>query len=320
MITAKRARPCPLCGEDKPKTEFAKGGFDFARCQACSHLYIAEVLADNYHFEEEYYDDKDIEEVEAYDPRSVRGERVSRFADDLQKAFGPRKDLKILDVGCGKGWHLGMMKSLGYTDVRGVEVNKKVAQAATRLRGVPVDQGFLEEIRYPDGTYDAVFMDQVVEHLEDPRTLLKEALRILKPGGLIWVSVPNIDAWHIRLWLKENHRHFEGSKHLNYYTCATLSRLLDGVGFRVSHVKTFIEEATVQRVKGVLTSPTDFESTAVRKQKAASGAKKSMPAMKPGKAKSALHLAFAPVNALLILLTRSLNAGAYIEIVGRKAS
>jgi SAM-dependent methyltransferase len=268
------------------------------------------------HFKDDFYDEAELAEYEPMSDVSVRGERMSRLIDHARRVFGERKDLSILDIGCGKGWHLDFLKSKGYTGVRGVEVNATGAKAA-RARGLKVDEGLLENQRYPDGSWDVVYMDQVIEHLEEPAPLLAEVFRILKPGGILWASVPNIRAWHILTRLKHRHRHFEGSRHLNYYTRATLRRTLEQAGFRVEANGTYFEEFTLNRLKGVLCNPADFDIAAIRRSKtpAAAGA----PARKsPSKLRELVRAVAKPLNAPLIKLTQLTGGGAYIEAVGRK--
>ncbi len=310
-----KKRPCPLCGADSPRVRFKKAGFRFGECERCGLLYIPEVLKDNIHFREDFYDEAGLNEYEPLRDASVRGERMGRLIRHIRRVFGEKKDVSILDVGCGKGWHLDYLRWKGYSSVRGIEVNASAARAA-RARGLAVDEGFLETRHYADASWDVVYMDQVVEHLEEPAALLAEVHRILKPGGFLWASVPNIRAWHILFRLKERHRHFDGRGHLNYYTRATLAKTLEKEGFRVESNETYLEEFTIQRLKGVLLSPADFDMPAIEKSRTPAAAAQAAP--NGAGVKKLLRTLAAPVNAPLIWITRLMGGGAYIEAVGRK--
>ena len=312
----KKKRACPLCGRSEYETLFVKEGFLFVRCRECQLVYVPEVLTDNIHFQDDFYDERELAEVEPLSDRSVRGERMNRLIREIQRVYGARKDLRILDVGCGKGWHLDFLRSKGYPKVRGLEVTKHAIEAV-KARGLEIDKGLLEEQAYPEGFWDVIYTDQVVEHLEEPQRVLKEIYRVLKKGGIFWLSVPNTNAWHIRWILKHRHRHFEGARHLNHYTCETLGSSLEAAGFRVEKTKTYIEEMTLQRLKGVLLRPEVFDTAAIRDYK--TEALKGAPtAPKNLFFKKILNRAAEPFNFPLIWLTRWRKGGAYIEMVGRK--
>ncbi len=312
-----KKRSCPSCGQSDYKVAFVKDGFKFAHCLNCRLMYLPEVLSENFHFSDDYYDEGELAEPEPMNERSVRGERMSRLIAAMRRAFGTRKDLKILDVGCGKGWHLDFLRHKGYARIRGIEVNDKAARAAL-ARGLDVDLGFLESHNYCAENFDVVYLDQVLEHLEDPKLVLGETLRILKKGGLVWASVPNIDAWHIRLRLGTKHRHFEGHTHLNYFTCGTLKRFFEQSGFRVQRLGTYLEEVTLQRLKGVLFNPGDFDIPAIQKYKKAEMAAPPKKELPKASLKKWVGRLTAPVNFPLVRATRLLRRGAYLEIVARR--
>ncbi len=317
--TATRKRPCPLCDADAPKFLFEKESFPFVRCGACGHVYVSEVPRDNVHFEDAFFANK---RIRALDDHPVRAERMRRFVKALERHLGPRKDLAILDVGCGKGWNLAFLKNAGYVQTRGADINREAILTA-RHHGLEVDEGYLEDQKYPDGSFDAVLMDQVIEHLENPKSLLREAHRILRKGGVFWASVPNIRAWHIRLFLKQRHRHFEGSRHLNYYTPASFADLFRRTGFEPVRVGTYFEELTIQRLKGVLADPASFDVAAARKEPVAARSEADRGFAERAKrplAKSIVAALAAPVNWPLVRLTRLLNGGAYLEIIARRSS
>ena len=101
---------------------------------------------------------------------------------------------KILEAGCGLGRWVIYLKQHEY-DVVGIDNNEL---AITKLKdfdkSLQVELGEVSDIHYPDNFFDAYISLDVIEHFEDGPTLaLKEAYRVLKPNGLIFVSVPTVN-------------------------------------------------------------------------------------------------------------------------------
>ena len=92
----------------------------------------------------------------------------------------------ILDVGCGLGHYLEFR-----SDVKGVDINPKVV-AACIARGLDVSVMPLDLLPFNDMSFDAVLLDNVLEHIAQPAPLISEIKRILKPGGLCLIGVPGI--------------------------------------------------------------------------------------------------------------------------------
>jgi SAM-dependent methyltransferase len=111
-----------------------------------------------------------------------------------------RPGVRVLDAGCGAGEYVAALSRLGY-DVQGVEyLPEKVAQWGGAHRGDPrVQQGDLMRLPFPDGAFDAVLLNEVLEHVPDERATLSELRRVLRPGGVLLLFSPN------RRWPFETH-------------------------------------------------------------------------------------------------------------------
>jgi SAM-dependent methyltransferase len=114
-------------------------------------------------------------------------------ARDLFLAFIP-KGGRVIDGGCGFGKWVIYLKNLGY-DIVGIDNNEiAIARLKEYDSSLQVELGDILDIRYPDSSFDAYISMGVVEHFEGgPVPALKEAHRVLKPGGLIFVSVPTVN-------------------------------------------------------------------------------------------------------------------------------
>jgi SAM-dependent methyltransferase len=104
------------------------------------------------------------------------------------------KEGKIVDAGCGFGKWVIYLKRQGY-DVMGIDDNKlAVAKVKDFDDSLQVELGDILDIHYPDNSFNAYISMGVVEHFEDGPTLaLEEAYRVLRPNGLIFVSVPTVN-------------------------------------------------------------------------------------------------------------------------------
>jgi SAM-dependent methyltransferase len=139
---------------------------------------------------------------------------------------------KLLDIGCAVGDFLAHMRDKYHWQVCGVEVSDYAAGLARKRYGLDVFTGTLEEAHYPDNTFDAVTMWDVLEHLHDPSSALKEICRILKPGGRLVLRVPNGDSLDARVfgicWAG-----LDTPRHLYLYTRSTLKQLLEMNGLQL---------------------------------------------------------------------------------------
>lgn len=135
----------------------------------------------------------------------------------------------LLDIGCATGNFLSAIANRPGWDVEGVEISSFASEIA-RGKGLPVFTGRLHEAAYPPERFDAVTLWDVFEHLHDPRADLTEIHRILKPGGLLVMRLPNLDSWDARLF-KQYWAGFEPPRHLYVFNRATLAQMLAQAGF-----------------------------------------------------------------------------------------
>ena len=141
---------------------------------------------------------------------------------------------KLLDVGCGNGAFLKQASNQGW-DVWGCELSQSGAEAAA-AGGLRVVHGSVADGGYQDRLFDVVRLEQVFEHLNDPRGTLQEIRRILKLGGIVIIGVPNSDAFSFCLF--KRHWGLLGLPfHLYQYSAATLSSMLSEQGFEVLRIR-----------------------------------------------------------------------------------
>lgn len=220
-------RRCPACGSGEGARAGEKDRFAMSRCRACGTLYVAELPgagdAEDY---DSYYGEENL----------AVPEFINRRLDEIIADFGPYKRTgQLLDVGCGAGTFMQAARRAGW-DAVGVEVSAPAAEH-NRAEGFEVFNGELEEARYAEGRFDVVVLSEVLEHVEEPRAMLQEVLRIMRPGGLLWATTPNGRGFSARsLGLKWSA--VSPPEHLHLFSRGAVESLLEEVGFARARVVT----------------------------------------------------------------------------------
>jgi 2-polyprenyl-3-methyl-5-hydroxy-6-metoxy-1,4-benzoquinol methylase len=152
-------------------------------------------------------------------PSSVLGLRQEKrrfpymFLEDLSPG-------RVLDVGCGSGDFLFRMHQLGWK-VAGVDFDGKAIANAKTKYGFDLLHNDLAGAHFPDNSFDAITMNHVIEHVPDPTALLSEIVRVLKPGGRLVATTPNLQSLGHSLY-QECWRGLEPPRHLQVFSVQAL--------------------------------------------------------------------------------------------------
>lgn len=153
-----------------------------------------------------------------------RRERVHMYLYDMAPG-------RILDIGCGEAKFLNRMKQAGWS-VQGVDFDAAAATNAKALFDIDVHIGTLEDLQFPESSFDAVTMNHVIEHVFDPVALLIEVRRILKPGGRLVMVTPNAmgmgHRFFGRFW-----RGLEPPRHIQIFTSNSLEAVVHLAGLEI---------------------------------------------------------------------------------------
>jgi SAM-dependent methyltransferase len=145
---------------------------------------------------------------------------------------------RVLDVGCGAGFFLRALDAARW-ERYGVEVGPGAAEAASRFLGRDrVRRCPLLEAEFEAASFDVVTLWSSLEHMRDPRANLLETKRILKPGGVLIVQVPNAGSYQAR-WFRGRWFALDVPRHRYHFDTETLRSLLESTGFRINRATLF---------------------------------------------------------------------------------
>lgn len=184
-----------------------------------------------------------------YDPKNKEYYQEGRV--EVQRIVNPGSRT-IMDIGCGAG-NLGVdLKQKFDSEVWGIEIIDAAAQiAAEKLDKVLVGDAVEEVLNTPDQYFDTIIMADVLEHLVDPWSLLKNTVPKLKDNGEIVISVPNVGHWFVIKLLLNSEFYYSGfgtldKTHLRFFTKKSAIRMLDEAGLYV--LETFVTKADFEKI------------------------------------------------------------------------
>ena len=194
---------CHICGQ---KTEYflEKDDFSFQKCTSCGLVFVHPQPQEKHLHEEVYSKKAGYQKHKKKDLNLLReSSHIKKILDFLETVSFPREvrivsapGPRLLDVGCSSGEFLFFAKKRGF-ETYGVELNPLTAEIA-QANGLRVRQGTLKDVHFEDNFFDVVFLGDIIEHVPSPRELLLECRRILKKGGMLVVSTPNLDCFWAR--------------------------------------------------------------------------------------------------------------------------
>ena len=143
-------------------------------------------------------------------------------------------DARIIDVGCGDGFHLRVLRQFGPPGwhLEGIEPNQRAVDAA-RASGLTVHHGIIEQLDLESNSYDLALLIMTIEHLNEPSTVLTAIRRILRPGGRLIVVTDNTATIDFRIFRSRHWGGYHGPRHTYLFDPTTLRALLEKVGLEV---------------------------------------------------------------------------------------
>lgn len=194
----------------------------YSRCSSCGLLQAISRADDLGAFYEGY----NLHQAHGALYKRIRHFFLRRAYDSARP---PTRGARLLDYGCGDGGYLMQMRRRGW-DIAGIELDAQHAPALARELGCPVFTPDSAPSSW-QGAFDKVTLNMVLEHVEEPAELLDRVASWLRPGGELFLSIPNIEGLEARLfgrrWLD-----LDPPRHRTFLTRAHLGQLFAKSGFR----------------------------------------------------------------------------------------
>lgn len=160
-----------------------------------------------------------------------------RFEKRIHRIASRQQIHRVLEAGCGEARFVFSLSSLAHLSV-GVDFSRQAIQKAGKQKAVAEKKGIIslclaeiENLPFQDNSFDLILSLGVIEHFRDPTPLLKEMMRVLTPGGLLFVEVPNKRSFgRSEGWMARARKIFG---YHDFYTDEELSNIIKQVGFRV---------------------------------------------------------------------------------------
>jgi SAM-dependent methyltransferase len=240
---------CLLCGKNHFNRLFSaldfdsgKVSFELIECENC-HLVRANPVP--IHSElEKYYNlpyygsgtDKFIglAEMLTYCSNYLRYCSILSHLDSRKKSPA-NTPIKIIDIGCGRGHLLKILQQKGF-DCYGIE--RANFPKSDEAENIHIYRQKIEDVGFSENFFDVVLIWHVLEHADDPVSAIREAVRILRPGGLLALAVPNFGSNQARFF-RENWFHLDLPRHIHHFTKDVLLGLLKANGFDIMRNHTF---------------------------------------------------------------------------------
>lgn len=236
-------KPCCLCGGQAVKRLYLQAHFPVVKCDGCKLVYADE------HFRDadlqSFYSGDYYERAYVCHPAEIDGKIAADYVRSFERVDRALGGGRLLDFGSARATFLGELKKRGFEDrwqLEGVDINPDECRMGTEA-GLDVHCGTIDEERYDGAEYDAITAFSVMEHLQDPVSIVERMAEVLRPGGELLFIVPAGDCLILDLAiiasriLGDRVRGFTDNvfheEHLYYFTESTMKRLLEPRGFRV---------------------------------------------------------------------------------------
>lgn len=252
---------CPVCGADNNRKLFPVFhsnsnvleilGFgendeavDIVVCKECSHNYMTPVVKGQ--LMNKYYSILNSEFYHNSDTPALN--HNYREYSDYCKMIGALKNTgKILEVGCGNGYLLKNLETLGY-DCYGVEPSPMAYTYAKEKLGLNVENKFLAESSFYNKKFDVVILIDVVEHIMDMQTFMKEITTVLNDGGIIFIGTGNIDSLNAKI-AGPNWGYFLSWEHVSFFNKQSMQYILQKNNFfNIKINETSLQHKPIQNI------------------------------------------------------------------------
>jgi 2-polyprenyl-3-methyl-5-hydroxy-6-metoxy-1,4-benzoquinol methylase len=231
-VVYERLDKCPVCGKTELRNKLvvedksvSKESFAIQQCAACSFQFT-NPRPDAAHIGRYYESEEYVSHNSGAGGVINQAYKVARFFTMRRKVAllnkqAPRKD-QLLDYGCGTGHFLEAAKSSGWK-VSGLEPNPRAREEASLRVGQPIGSDDLTALE--PGSFDAITLWHVLEHVHTLNETLQQLIKLLKPDGVLIIAVPNVDSLDAQHY-RQDWAAYDVPRHLYHFSAKTMTQLL----------------------------------------------------------------------------------------------
>jgi 2-polyprenyl-3-methyl-5-hydroxy-6-metoxy-1,4-benzoquinol methylase len=215
--------------------------FEVMHCERCDLVYLKQrpALVELDRIYPASYHAFQFNEEEFGFVHKVRRRLEARRLLALCEGLGP--SARILDVGCGDGFHLSLLRDFGHPEwsLEGIDASQRAVEAAARA-GLTVHRGIVEEAELPVASYDLALLIATIEHVADPVGILRAVNSLLKPGGRAAIVTDNTDTLDFRLTHKRVWGGYHFPRHWSLFNRKSLRLLAQAAGMEVVAIESVL--------------------------------------------------------------------------------
>ncbi len=218
---------CPLCSA----LGFRSYKLGLLQCESCN-LVLSPLIWEaqvNEKMESEWfgkdYKAKSTAWVNAFETWNNRKTLARLQADHSQGR-------RLLEIGVGSGSFLSSARTAGF-DVMGCDLSSPICEYVRRKYGITMHGEHLAMLE-GENSFDLVVMNHVLEHVNKPIEFMREVHRLLTPGGVVHIAVPNIACWEANLAGWTSYEPY----HLVYFDPQTIEKTVTAAGLMIEHITT----------------------------------------------------------------------------------
>ena len=218
-------KKCPLCNSEKfdvfKEVEYPEGTLKISRCNNCTISFSSTRLTDEY-LKSKFYNKDYEEDIVGQKKYEILSHRF--FQDIFNKIKRIKTGGKWLDIGCGKGYLLDIASKNNF-DCYGIDINDDFIENE-KINFFNKD---LFDLDFDNNFFNIITMCNTLDHIGLPKLYLEKVLNILKPGGILFVHVPN--EYYFDRALFSNFTQYSPNVHLVNYSHKNIVNVLEKFGF-----------------------------------------------------------------------------------------
>lgn len=238
----KLVRICPICCCSNgtvlhtqrfllPEGHLLPNQYDVVNCTNCGFVFADtsanQVIYDRFYAEMSKYEN--VQTASGGGDKPYDSNRLNQTADDIERILSNNKSAKILDIGCGNGGLIQILKERGYKNVVGLDPSETCV-STMRNKGIEAYHGGLFSKKTIEKTFDLVILSHVLEHIYDLSNAITNVKNYLKPNGLVYAETPNATKYP-EYYIVPNY--YFDTEHINHFSKLHQQNLFESYGYKL---------------------------------------------------------------------------------------